>query len=116
MSAPLESPPSKSEKPITNVFVLGAHLTWFILGPMALLVILYGIGQSGSGWATALDALYFAFAFGVLFARWIDQKSGQGLNAEGKPSTWADFRRYVYTFVPLAVVLWIAANVIGNHF
>jgi hypothetical protein len=112
----MNSPPqSPTGKPVTSLFVLGAHVTWFFIGPIVMLAALYGIGQSDQGWATVMDLLYFIAAAWVVLARWVDQQSGQGSTGDGRPSTWADFRRYLCFFVPLTIALWIGANIIGNH-
>jgi hypothetical protein len=33
----------------------------------------------------------------------------------GEPATVQHFKRYVRTLLPLAVGVWAAANVVGNH-
>jgi hypothetical protein len=115
MSVHANSPTSKSGKSETSLLVLGSHITWIFLGPLAMILVLLGLGQNNRGWLTLLDGFYFFLMAWIVFARWVDQKSGQSHTAEGKPSTWADFRRYVYIFVPLAIVLWIGANILANH-
>lgn len=101
---------------VTSFGVLISHVTWFVAGPLALLLTLLGIVNAGTGWATVLDALFFAIVGLMVWCRWRDQRSGQGTTSDGKPSIWADFRRYVLWMPVVAVAAWIVANVIGNHF
>jgi hypothetical protein len=102
-------------QPITSLSVFAAHLTWFFLGPMTLLLLLMGIVEAGTGWATVLDVVYFAILAAIVGARWFDQRSGQSTTSTGEPSTWEDFRRWAVVFPLVAVAAWIGANLIGNH-
>jgi hypothetical protein len=105
-----------NDRPVTSVKILLVHLVWLVFGPIALFVALYGIINSGTGWFTILDALFFLVVAMTIVARWADQKSGQGTTADGDPSTWNDFRRYATRLALLSAVAWIAANILGNHF
>ena len=40
---------------ITSVSVLFAHLMWLFIGPLALLLTLYGIVSIGGGWADCTE-------------------------------------------------------------
>ncbi len=101
---------------ITSFGVLIAHVMWFFVGPLALLLTLYSIAQAGTGWATVLDAVFFVLVGLTAWCRWFDQRSGQATNCYGEPATWADCRRYMLWLPVVAGVAWIIANVIGNHF
>ena len=106
---------SDNERLVTSFGVLFAHVAWFFLGPLVLLMILFGIVNIGSGWATLLDAAFFLLVGIIICCRWIDQRSGQGTTGSGEPSNWDDFRRYALLAPVVAGVAWIAANVFGNH-
>jgi hypothetical protein len=110
------APTPKTAPVITGFGVLFAHVTWFIAGPLVLLLTLFSIVNVGTGWATVLDAMFFVIVGLMLWCRWFDQRSGQSTTGYGEPSTWADFRRYVMWMPVVAGVAWIVANVIGNHF
>lgn len=100
---------------ISSVAVLFGRVMWMLAGPMALCLITYGIVSGGDGWFQTADA---AFAIVLLFmigGRWIEQRSGVATTVTGQPATVQHFKRYLRTFVPAAVGLWIAANVLGNH-
>jgi hypothetical protein len=106
---------SQDRRVITTFGGLFLRAMWFFAGPAALLLTLYGIAHAGSGWATVLDAVFFVVVGLMVWCRWIEQQSGRGTTVYGGASTWADFRRYVKTFLPLAVLAWLAANLLGNH-
>ena len=100
---------------VTNSWILLARVFWMILGPMALVIVCLAIANSSTGWLTPLDAGYFAILGLMIGCRWAEQKSGQATTATGEPATWSNFNRYVVALVPLAVVVWVVVNVIGNH-
>ncbi|MDD4270828.1 MAG: hypothetical protein PHO07_05720 [Pirellulales bacterium] len=112
------NPPDSNpnDRPAINTFGgLITRLTWFCLGPAAILLTLCGILSTGSGWATALDAIYFVFVGVVIWCRWTEQRSGRGATVYGEPTTWDDFRRYVKTLLLVAFGAWVLANLLGNH-
>jgi hypothetical protein len=101
---------------ITSLGVMIAHVAWFFIGPLALLLTLYSIVNAGTGWATVLDAVFFVLVGLTVWCRWFDQRSGQATNCYGEPATWVDCRRYMLWLPVVAGIAWIIANVIGNHF
>ena len=100
---------------VTSLAVLGPHLFWVVLGPLVLLLLLWGIAASGSGWVTVLDIAFFVVVALIILGRWLDQRSGQGTNSAGEQSTWRDFRRYARSLPIVAASAWIVANLLGNH-
>ena len=50
----------------------------------------------------------------MVWGRWIEQRSGGATLADGKPATWEHYH-YVRYFLPIAAVVWLIANVTGNH-
>jgi len=68
---------------ITSVRVLSVHLIWLFIGPLALLLTLYGIASISSGWATKQDAVFFVLVGLMVWCRWLDQQSGQGTTITG---------------------------------
>ena len=109
------SPAAPNGPVVTSFTILAAHFTWFLLGPLLLLVILMSIVRTGTGWLTALDVAFLVVVAAMILGRWVDQRSGQGTTMTGEPLRWEDFRRYAILLPPLAVGLWILANVLGNH-
>ena len=109
--------PNDPQRPVTvtSIAILCAHLLWFFLGPMILLVLLWGIVAAGSGWVTVLDVVFIALVVVMIGCRWIEQRSGQATTDTGEPSTWDDFHRYVMIMPWLAAAAWGAANLFGNH-
>ncbi len=100
---------------VTSFAVLGSHLFWVVLGPLVLLLLLWGTTASESGWVAALDIAFFVVVASMIFGRWLDQRSGQGTTSAGEQSTWRDFRRYAWSLPIVAASAWIVANLLGNH-
>ena len=109
------SPVTSGEPTVTSMPILLAHATWYLIGPLFLLITLLCIVRAGTGWATVLDVLFFVGVAAMFVARWADQRSGQGTTMSGEPSTWEDFRRYAIRLPLVAIALWIVANMLGNH-
>ncbi len=100
----------------TKSSVTGSHFFWMVAGSFTAGLLLCNIVLSGSGWLTGLDLGLLIVVVLMAYARWIEQRSGQATDTYGKPSTYADLRRYVTVLPIVAGVAWIAANVVGNHF
>jgi len=106
----------KSDGPVvTRMRVVVARVTWMMIGPLVLLVLLLSILKAGSGWATGLDAAFLAVVAAMIAGRWYELRSGQAATSDGRPATWDDFRRYVLILLPSAAAAWAVANLIGNH-
>jgi hypothetical protein len=102
-------------KPVSSLKVLVVHLFWMLLGPALLFAILYVNTTEDQSWFSMTDLFYFIMLGLIVLARWADQRSGQCTLTDGQDSTWKDFFRFVYVFIPSAIFLWIATNVIGNY-
>jgi len=98
---------------ISSIGVLAARVVWMLVGPLALLVLAYGIVRAGPGWRTAWDAAFLIVVALMIGARWLEQRSGTATTVTGEPASPAHFRRYVRVLVPVAAVLWIAANLLA---
>jgi hypothetical protein len=115
MNTKLESADQTTSKPISSLAVLGARLTWIMLGPLALLGIIWGIVSQGTGWFTRLDAAFAVTVGLMVLGRWVEQRSGTGTTLTGEPTTPEQVKRYITRLPPLAAAVWIIANVVGNH-
>ena len=102
-------------KPVSSLKILVVHLFWMLLGPALLFAVLYGNTTEDKSWFSETDLAYFIILGSVVLARWLDQRSGQCTLSDGQASTWKDYRRFVYVFVPSAFFAWVATNVIGNY-
>lgn len=116
----MDSHPNSNSTPaepvrITSFWVLGGRLTWIALGPVALVGLTIGIVSGGTGWLTGLDAAFVLVAGLMLLGRWTEQRSGSATTLTGEPATPAQLRRYVVLLIPVAAVIWLAANILGNH-
>lgn len=110
-----ENNAGQEPEPVTSGWTLIARVVWMLLGPMALGIIGLRIVSVSTGWLGGLDAGYFVIVAIMIGCRWMELKSGHAMTATGEPATWSDFSRYVVALVPLAVVVWVVVNVLGNH-
>jgi hypothetical protein len=94
--------------------ILG-RFVWMLAGPMALVLMTFAIVSEGGGWLTVFDVLYFLILAGMLFGRRLEFRGGSPHTATGEPATEHDFRRYVLIAMIAAPVVWVLANLIGNH-
>jgi hypothetical protein len=113
MSTSNQRPPHSESQ--SRGSVAFARFFWIFFGPMVLALIAYSIVQSGTGWMTWLDAAFLATTALILFARWYELSSGEGQDGYGNPATLADFPRYARLALPIAIGVWVAANLLGNH-
>lgn len=100
---------------ISSLWVLGARVTWTVLGPFALFLLSAGIVSRGTGWATALDVCFGAVVVLMLFGRWVEQRSGSATTLHGEPATLEQCKRYMIGLLLVAAALWGCANLLGNH-
>lgn len=108
-------PETRSTPPISSISVLAARLTWLLLGPIALLMASGVIITQGTGWTTATDAVFAAIVGLMLLGRWVEHRSGAATTAAGDPATPAHLRHYLLLLPAAAVVIWLIANLVGNH-
>lgn len=111
--ASAEVKPERDE--IRSMWVLGARVTWVLFGPMVLMLICLGIISRGNGWLTVLDAAFAVVAALMILGRWVEYRSGTATTVTGQPATAAQYHRYMAGLPVAAVILWVAANVLGNH-
>lgn len=100
---------------ISSGTVLLGRMVWLMIGPVALLLIIYAIVTNTGGWFGAVDAGYGAVVAMMIGGRWIEQRSGAAMTVTGEPATIEHFKRYVRILLPGAVGAWVIANVLGNH-
>ena len=103
------------DRAISSLGVLFATVFRALLGPMLLALTAMGILNSGSGWFTKLDAIFAGLLALMVACRWVEQRSGSATTAKGERSTMQDFRRYVRSVLLIATLIWVAANLLGNH-
>jgi divalent metal cation (Fe/Co/Zn/Cd) transporter len=115
MKTNVPSPSQDNAGGITSLSVLGARLTWVILGPIAFVLLVVGIVQRGNGWLTGLDGLFGLVVGLMILGRWVEQRSGAATTLTGNPATLQQCKRYIAILSGVAVVTWTAANILGNH-
>ena len=103
------------DRAISSLGVLFARFFGSLLGPMFLALTAMGIVNSGSGWFTKLDALFGCLLVLTVVCRWVEQRSGSATTGKGEPATMQDFWRYLRSVLLIAALIWVAANLLGNH-
>jgi hypothetical protein len=81
---------------------------------MVLVLIGFGILRAGSGWATLLDAAFFAVLGAVVSARWYEFRCGDARTSTGERATRQHLRRYTLGAALLGGLAWVAVNAVGN--
>ena len=71
----------------TPLYLLFVRITWIAIGPGILLLTLFKIVQNGTGWVTALDALFFVVLAITIASRWWDFNRGDRTTTTGEIAT-----------------------------
>jgi hypothetical protein len=94
---------------------LFGRVFWMMAGPLGLMLAIYFIVSSGTGWRTVADVVYFIILAGMILGRWAEFRGGKPTTSDGEPATPAHLRRYVLMVLIFGPLVWIAANYVGNH-
>lgn len=105
-----------AESGTNTLGVVVSRLTWMLIGPLVLFLTTYFILTSGTGWRTVADVVFFVALGAMMLGRWIEFRRGAPQTATGEPATPAHLRRYIAALAIGGPLVWIAANVVGNHF
>jgi hypothetical protein len=101
--------------PITSLTVVIGRLFWMMVGPLTLMVTIYFFVSSGTGWWTVADLLYFIILGGMILGKWLEFRGGNPQTSTGEPAGPTDLRRYVLMVVTIGPIVWVLANLVGNH-
>ncbi len=101
--------------PVTSMSVLFGRLFWMFVGPAVLAGAALQNTQNGGGWTTPADYVFFLVLAGIVFARWLEFRGGNPLTSLGEPAMWPQFYRYAVVVPVIGVLVWVAANVLGNQ-
>lgn len=104
---------SSRDRRVTPPHVVLPRLTWFFFGPCGLAFSGLALVTGKGGWITPPSIIYLVVLGAMAGGRYLEQKSGNGLNAAGEPSTWDDYHKYVRTVMPALFGVWVVLNVIG---
>ena len=99
----------------THLIPIFGRLFWMMIGPLGLVLTIYFIVASGTGWTTTADLLYFVVLGGMILGKWLEFRGGSPETSTGEPATVADLRRYVLMLVIVGPIVWAVANVLGNY-
>jgi hypothetical protein len=99
----------------TSLIPVFGRLFWMFIGPLGLVLTIYFIATSGTGWTTRADLLYFVVLGGMILGKWLEFRGGSPETSTGEPATVADLRRYILTVVIAGPAVWVVVNILGNH-
>lgn len=100
---------------MTSLPAVAGRLFWIFVGPFVLAVCAVGIAGRRDGWLGPSDLFYFVVLAGMYLGRWMEFRTGDALTATGEPATALDLRRYACGLGLIGLVVWVAANIIGNR-
>ena len=101
--------------PVTSLTIVLGRLFWMMIGPLALMLTIYFIVSSGTGWRTFADLLYFIILGGMILGKWLEFRGGNPQTSTGEPASPADLGRYIIMAVTIGPIVWVLANLVGNH-
>lgn len=99
----------------THLIPIFGRLFWMIVGPLALVLTIFFIATSSTGWTTTADFLYFVILGGMILGKWLEFRGGSPETSTGEPATAADLRRYILIVLIAGPVVWVIANILGNY-
>lgn len=91
------------------------RLIWFMIGPMALLMLALLIAEKRGGWTGPASLAFVGVLIVTILARWLDYRGGNAQTAEGTPATAFHTRRFVIGASLVGLVVWCLANLIGSR-
>jgi hypothetical protein len=99
----------------TSLSAVFGRLLWMMVGPLGLVLTIYFIVTSGTGWTTTADFLYFILLGGMIIGKWLEFRGGSPETSTGEIATAADLRRYILMVVIAGPAVWVVANILGNY-
>jgi len=99
----------------SSAIAVVARIFWMMLGPVMLFVVAISIARQGEGWWTGLDMLYLVTLPALIVARLFEFQAGDPQTTTGEPATFADLQQYAVGVVLVGMAVWLAANLLGNH-
>lgn len=104
-----------TSKSNTSFQMFAVRLTWAIIGPLALFVMLATMTQDKSGTFNGVDIGYFAILFITIGARYWDFSAGDRNNLMGEMTTHSMLRKYSLNVLILGTGAWLLVNLIGSY-
>lgn len=89
------------------------RLYWMLVGPVALLFLLFGIVDKRAAFPSWLDAAYWAVVASLVGARYADIRYLKGGSGDGEPATMADWRKYSVRLLGVGAGVWVVARLAG---
>lgn len=88
---------------------------WMMIAPLALVLLAYFIVKTGNGWMTGFDIGFLSVLAAMVGARWLEFRVGEPQTTDGAPATTRDLRRFAWGALVGGLLVWAAANLLGNH-
>lgn len=88
---------------------------WMMVGPLLLVILAYNIMRTGGGWFTNSDYGFLAVLAVIGLVRWLEFRFGHPRTASGEPATTRHLRRFLVGLALGGLIVWTAANVVGNY-
>jgi len=82
-------------------------------GILVLFFLAIAIAQSDGWQPTWRDAAFVAVALALIAVRFMDIRLFEGKDADGKPATMVDWRRYAVRVIAAAAGLWLLAHLVA---
>lgn len=103
------------QSPTTSLSVVLCRIFSMFMGPLMLVVLTMKILTSQIGWATETDGLFGLTVGGLILARWIEFRLDDPRANFGVPARAREFRQYAIQTILVTGLIWLAANILGNH-
>lgn len=101
-------------QPITVLRVLFARVFWCFAGPSLLAMWAIRIATKHDGWFAPSDIGFLVSLPLVIGARWYCFSANDYTDAQGNISSIRQLRDYTRHWIIGGVLVWLAANLIGN--
>lgn len=101
--------------PITSFRVILCRIVWCFAGPVALCFLTLKIALTTDGWIAPSDLGFPCVVIMTVAARWFCFRGGDRTNTLGEVTTIEQLRRYSMILAIGGLLVWSAANVLGNH-
>jgi hypothetical protein len=101
--------------PPTTFMGFMGRILWLFFGPLALMMVLMGIVQTGEGWLTGFDIAFFVILVAMVLGRALEFASGAPQTADGTPATPGHLFRYMIWMPATALAFWVVANFFANR-
>jgi hypothetical protein len=98
----------------TSLLAALGRIFWMMVGPLVLVLLAYNVMATGNGWTTSADLGYLTVLALLILIRGLEFRGSNPPKATGEPATIGDLKRYIVGVMLFGIMVWIAANLVGN--